>query len=81
MFDDQTDAQTTDDQSQSTQGGDEHANARVAAGLPASLQDVTPEQMQQYVGQPTIEVSALNSDQTEVVAMQETANAGEEQVA
>jgi len=50
----------------------ERAAARVAQGLPPSLEDVTAEQRQNFMGEPTITVEPEDQDEVEVLAMQDT---------
>ena len=66
-----------------TSGGDsgDRAAARVAQGLPASLNDLTDEHRQGHLGEPTVEVEAVDAEQGEVLAMQDTANGGGEATA
>lgn len=58
------------------QGGDREA-ARVAQGMPAANTDLTDEQRQGFLGEPTVEVEAVDADEVEVLAMQDTGNSGE----
>jgi hypothetical protein len=59
------------------QGGDDRTAARVEQGMPAALTDLTDEHRQGMVGEPTIEEEALDADEVEVLAMQDSGNSGE----
>jgi hypothetical protein len=50
---------------------DERTAARIAQGLPASLHDVTGEQRDQYLAEPTVTIEAVDHDEVEVLAMQD----------
>jgi hypothetical protein len=60
-----------------SQGGDDRTAARVEQGMPAALADLTDEHRQGFVGEPTIEEEALDADEVEVLAMQDSGNSGE----
>jgi hypothetical protein len=53
------------------QAGDPRVAARVAAGLPAALTDITDAQRQGYLGQPSVVVEQLNAGQAVVLAMRD----------
>lgn len=72
---------TQDDSAASGGATDDRSAARVAKGLPAALNDLTDDQRQGYLGQPTIEVEAGAAEQVEVLAMQDTTNDSGEAVA
>jgi hypothetical protein len=53
--------------------GDREA-ARVAQGLPAANTDLTDEHRLGFLGEPTVEVEAVDADEVEVLAMQDNGN-------
>jgi hypothetical protein len=57
--------------------GDDRAAARVAQGMPASTDDLTDEHRANHLGEPTVEVEAVDADETDVLAMDESAHSGE----
>ena len=66
-----------------TGGGSDsdRAAARLAQGLPASVTDLTDEQRQRYLGAPTVAVTAVDSAQVQVVAMQDGGTNDDKEVA
>jgi hypothetical protein len=63
-------------------GGDaDRAAARVAAGLPASLHEVTDEQRAQYLSEPEVSVEAVEHEEVEAVAMDDSGGGDGEAVA
>ena len=67
------------DQSQAAavEGDDERVQARVAAGLPGSLYDVSAEQRDQYLTEATVSVETEESEEVEVLAMQDAGGGSE----
>jgi hypothetical protein len=57
--------------------GDERVSARLAAGLPASAEDLTEAQQRQLLGEPTVHTEALEEDEVEVLAMASQSEDGE----
>lgn len=52
--------------------------ARVEQGLPASTDDLTDEHRANFLGEPTVEVEAVEADEVEVLAMDDgAAHSGE----
>jgi hypothetical protein len=68
--------QSADPQSDTTQGDDRTA-ARVEQGMPAALTDLTDDHRQGFLNEPTIEEEAVDADEVEVLAMQDSGNSGE----
>ncbi|MDP9465018.1 MAG: hypothetical protein M3P52_10365 [Actinomycetota bacterium] len=62
-------------------GGDDRATAKTAEGLPATLEELSEEQRKQVLGEPTVSVEAVDTDETEVLAMQEDGNESGEAMA
>jgi hypothetical protein len=63
-------------------GGDgDRAAARVAAGLPASLHEVTDDQRAQYLAEPQVAVEAVDHEEVEAVAMEDSGSGDSEVVA
>jgi hypothetical protein len=63
-------------------GGDaDRAAARVAAGLPASLHEVTDEQRAQYLSEPEVSVESVEHEEVEAVAMDDSGGGDGEAVA
>ena len=56
---------------------DERAAARVEQGMPAALTDLTDDHRQGFVGEPTVEEEAVEAEEVEVLAMQDSGNSGE----
>lgn len=56
---------------------DDRAAARTEQGMPAALTDLTDEHRQGFVGEPTVEEEALEAEEVEVLAMQDSGNSGE----
>lgn len=59
------------------QDGGDRVAARVAQGMPASIEDVTDEQRANFLGEPTVEVTAEEADEVEVLAMNDAGGSGE----
>lgn len=57
--------------------GDDREAARVAQGMPAAITDLTDEHRSGFLGEPTVEVETVDSDEVEVLAMQDSGNGGE----
>jgi len=57
------------------QDGD-RAAARVAQGLPASAEELTDEHRAAYLGEPTVEVEAVEADEVDVLAMDDAGSGG-----
>jgi hypothetical protein len=55
----------------------ERAAARVEQGMPAALTDLTDDHRQGFVGEPTVEEEAVEAEEVEVLAMQDSGNSGE----
>lgn len=72
----QGDAPQGDAQGDDAQGADRPA-ARVEQGMPAALTDLTDEHRQGFLGEPTVEEEALDADEVEVLAMQDSGSGGE----
>jgi hypothetical protein len=62
-------------------GDADRAAARVAAGLPASLHEVTDEQRAQYLSEPEVSVEPVEHEEVEVVAMDDSGGGDGEAVA
>jgi hypothetical protein len=45
--------------------------------MPAALTDLTDDHRQGFLGEPTIEEEAVDADEVEVLAMQDSGNSGE----
>ena len=59
------------------QSGDDRTAARVEQGMPAALTDLTDDHRQGFLNEPTIEEEAVDADEVEVLAMQDSGNSGE----
>jgi hypothetical protein len=73
-----------DDQSggaTSGQDASDRAAARAERGLPQSIDELTDEQRHEYIGEPTDDVEAENTEEVEVLAMQNTGSDSGEEVA
>jgi hypothetical protein len=60
---------------------DDRAAARAERGLPESVDELTDEQRQAYLGQPTSGVEADNTEEAQVLAMQDTGEDSGEAIA
>jgi hypothetical protein len=60
---------------------DERAAFRAEQGLPESVDELSDEQRQAYIGQPTSGVEAVNTEEAEVLAMQDTGEDSGEAIA
>jgi hypothetical protein len=77
-----TDGDAASADASAADGGDgDRAAARVAAGLPASLHQVTDEQRAQYLAEPQVAVEAVDHDEVEAVAMEDSGGGDGEVVA
>ena len=57
--------------------GDDRTAARVEQGMPAALTDLTDDHRQGFLNEPTVEEEAVDADEVEVLAMQDSGNSGE----
>jgi len=54
--------------------GDERSQAKAAQGLPATLEELSDDQRKQVMGEPTVAVEAVDTEETEVLAMNDNSN-------